>query len=563
MVSILAFIVLLGVLVTVHEAGHFIVAKLAGVKVQVFSIGFGRALFSFRWGETEYRLSWLPLGGYVRMLGDVSSGDPTSMDYTPISEADRGRALNHKPPLVRILIAAAGPAMNLMLPFAILVPFFVAAERFDEVASNRVGAVDEGLPAYQAGLREGDHIVSINDEPVHAFWQVAKHIDNYDPDTGPLRLEVTRNGSDAPVAISVTPERVEQTQALVNFTKSYYRIGYQPAFLAPDVAVAHPNGGLAQAGVQTFDRILKVGGTDTPRFIDVRTALEALPVGARAPLTIERGVQFDPLLPFFVKRTAVTVDYTRQAGPIDDLAHAGNCISSIAPDSPAGAVLKVGDCVLSVDGQRHSLNAFVHGRLTNKPEQAKTLEIRRDGRTMTLTLQPRLVVQSDPLAGDIEQWQLGLVLLARPDALMPPERVQNADRYAFAWTETKRRVSYEIELTLNTLGGMFTGRVSPTQLSGPVTIFYLAGEHAKAGADHFMNLMVLLSLSIGLLNLLPVPVLDGGQIMVAFTEMVIRRPLPEKVQLALMRVGVALVLALIAFALINDLWRMWRVSQAG
>lgn len=563
MVSILAFIVLLGVLVTVHEAGHFIVAKLAGVKVQVFSIGFGRALYSFRWGETEYRLSWLPLGGYVRMLGDVSSGDPTSMDYAPLDEADRGRALNHKPPIVRILIAAAGPAMNLLLPFAILVPFFIAADRFDAVASNRVGAVDEGLPAYQAGLREGDHIVSINGEDVRAFWQVAKHIDNYDPDTGPLKVEVTRDGSDARVSLTITPERIEQTQALVNFTKSYYRIGYQPAFLAPDIAVAHPNGSLAQAGVQTFDRILEVGGTETPRFIDVRVALDAVPVGETVPLTVERGEQFDTLLPFFVKRTQATVDFTRQAGPIDDLAHAGNCISSIAPDSPAGAVLKAGDCILSVNGQRHSLNAFVHGRLTNKPDEAKTLEVRRDGRVMTVTLQPKLVVRNDPLAGEIKQWQLGLVLLARPDALQPPEKVLNTDRYAFAWNETKRRVGYEIELTLNTLGGMFTGRVSPTQLSGPVTIFYLAGEHAKAGADHFMNLMVLLSLSIGLLNLLPVPVLDGGQIMVAFTEMIIRRPLPEKVQLALMRVGVALVLALIAFALINDLLRMWRVSQAG
>lgn len=563
MVSILAFIVLLGVLVTVHEAGHFIVAKLAGVKVQVFSIGFGRALFSFRWGETEYRLSWLPLGGYVRMLGDVSSGDPTSMDYTPIEEADRGRALNHKPPLVRIAIAAAGPAMNLLLPFAILVPFFFAADRYDEVASNRVGAVDQGLPAWQAGLREGDHIVSINGEPIAAFWQVARHIDNYDPDDGPLKVEVQRDGHDAPVPLQIVPERVEQTQALVNFTKSYYRIGYQPAFLAPDVAVAHPNGALAQAGVQTFDRVLKVGETATPRFIDVRKALEDLPTGETATLTVERGRQFDKALPFFVKREEHRLEYTRQAGPLDDLAHAGNCISSIAPDSPAGAVLQVGDCVLSVDGQRHSLNAFVHSRLTNKPDQTKTLEIRRDGRTQTITLQPRLVVRDDPLAGEIKQWQLGLVLLARPDAMRPPEKVANVDRFGYAWNRTKERVSYEIELTLNTLGGMFTGRVSPTQLSGPVTIFYLAGEHAKAGADQFMNLMVLLSLSIGLLNLLPVPVLDGGQIMVAFTEMIIRRPLPDKVQLALMRVGVALVLALIAFALINDLWRMWRVSQAG
>ena len=563
MVSILAFIVLLGVIVTVHESGHFIVAKLAGVKVQVFSIGFGRPLASFRWGETEYRLSWLPLGGYVRMLGDISSGDPTSMEYDAIDEADRGRALNNKPPLVRIAIAAAGPAMNLLLPFVILIPFFFAADRYDEVASNRVGAVDQGLPAYKAGLREGDHIVSINGEPVGAFWQVAQHIDGYDPDSGPLKVQVRRDGEADPVAIDITPERIEQTQALVNFTRQVYRIGYQPAFLAPDIAVAHPNGALSRAGAKTFDRVLSVNGTPTPRFIDVRKALNDLKVGDSTQMQVERGEQIDPLLPFFVKRNTVDLTYTRQAGPNDDLAHAGNCISSVAPDSPAGDVLRVGDCVLSVNGQKHSLNAFVHSQLTNKPELAKTLDVRRDGRIINVTLQPKLVVRDDPLAGEIKQWQLGLVLLARPDALRPPEVVANQERAAFAWHRAKDQIGSEIALTLNSLGGMFTGRVSPTQLSGPVTIFYLAGEHAKAGADHFMRLMVVLSLSIGLLNLLPVPVLDGGQIMVAFTEMVIRRPLPMRIQDALMRIGVALVLALIAFALINDLWRMWRVSQAG
>ena len=166
------------------------------------------------------------------------------------------------------------------------------------------------------------------------------------------------------------------------------------------------------------------------------------------------------------------------------------------------------------------------------------------------------------MAGEIQQWQLGLVLLARPDGFLPLDSVENPARWGHAWAETTQRVGLEIEMLVDSLTGMFTGRVSPTQLSGPITIFRLAGEYARAGMDVFLRFLILLSLSIGLINLLPVPVLDGGQILVAFTELIIRRPLPAKVQDVLLRVGVVLVLTLIVFALGNDLVREWRIQSA-
>ena len=139
--------------------------------------------------------------------------------------------------------------------------------------------------------------------------------------------------------------------------------------------------------------------------------------------------------------------------------------------------------------------------------------------------------------------------------------MENRDRVAHGWFEAVTQVPRELELTLRSLGGMFSGQVSPTQLSGPLTIFHLAGSQAEAGLDHFLRLMVLLSLSIGLFNLLPIPLLDGGHILVAGVEMVTRRPLPPRIQAGMQYVGLVLILALILFALGNDAVRTWRLTN--
>lgn len=551
MVALLAFIVLVGVLITAHEFGHYIVAKLSGVKVQIFSVGFGRAVLSKTVGETEYRVAWLPLGGYVKLAGmDPDETDPTLV----------GRRLMDKPPIVRILIYAAGPAMNLLLPFAIMAPMLASSDRYDKVVSSTIGAVDKGLPAYGAGLREGDQITAIDGEPVDTFWQVAKHIDSYSADDGPLQMQIQRAGVEGPLTIAVRPERVEQTDRLIGFKKDYFRIGYQPLFLGPDVAVSDPAGDLARAGAQTFDRILQVDGVATPRYIDVERALGQIAAGRTVAVQVERDVEIDPRLPFLTRRVPETLTYTATAaGP--GVMHAGPCVSSVGPGTPAGEVLQRGDCILSIDGEAHTLGAFVLSRLTNRPEEPKALRVLRAGQVVDVTLTPRQVVRKDNSAGELKLWAFGLVLLSRPDGLLPLDEVANPHRLAHAWYETSRRVSYEIQLTVDAIAGMFTGRVSPTQLSGPLRIARLAGEHAEAGIDSFLRLMMLLSLSIALLNLLPIPMLDGGHIMVAAIEMVIRRPLPERVQLVLQQVGVAIVLALILFALFNDVMNEWRLRQ--
>ncbi len=553
LLNIAAFVVLLGVLVTVHELGHFVVAKLSKVKVHVFSIGFGKPLLKTRIGETEYRIAMLPLGGYVRMAGadPTESADPAEM---------RGSFLQ-KPPWVRILIAMAGPAMNLLLPFAILVPYFVMAGSHDEVTGNSIGAVDSGLPAYKAGLRPGDRIVAVDGAPVSTFWEISERIESYRQSQGPLKLTVERPGEAAPLTIEVQPEGVEQTHPILGYKSTDYRVGYMPDARAADVALVAPDAPLGAAGVKTFDRVLAIDGEAVAGYDALERALAALPAGKTVTLKVERDTPIPDTYTFLQKRETLELPFTAPAtGAAAGLTHAGPCIASLAADGPAAkAGLQLGDCILAVDGEPHSLAAFVAQRIANAPEVPKSLEVLRDGQKLTVSLQLERIVFDDALAGEIQQWRTGLKLLNRPDPFVPQPLVANDNRMAYAWTRTVDHVGDKLQELVYMVGGLFTGRVSPTQLGGPLTIYTLAGMQVQQGADSFIALMVMLSLSLAILNLLPVPGLDGGQVLVAAIEMVIRRPLPEKVQAGLFRIGAVMILALILFALGNDLVRQWRL----
>ena len=554
MLSLLSFIVLVGVLITAHEFGHYIVAKLSGVKVLTFSVGFGPAIVSRQIGETEYRVAWLPLGGYVRMLGHFED------DAQP---GDEGRSLMDKPPSIRILIAAAGPAMNLVLPFLILLPVIAMSKNFDQVIDSQVGAVDQSLPAGRQGLREGDRIVSIDGDEMSTFWQVAEKVDTYTASQGPLKVQVVRPGADARVHLEITPQAIEEN--LLGFTTTNYRIGIQPVFLRSDVAVTDPTGPLARAGVETFDRIEKVGGVATPRYIDAEVALKAVPAGTTVKLEVARTEPVRADLPFLQARRVRTVDYTGGGDP--GVRHAGACITSVNPNGPTAGLLRAGDCVIAVNGDENTLGLFVHGRLANRPETPRSLKILRHGKAQTIELKQVEIKQDDAFHGELKAWQMGFTLLDAPggrmrsDGVTTADKVANPARVAHAWYETNRQVWQGVEIILRTLTGILSGKVSASQLSGPVTIAHLAGEQARRGIEAFLYLMVLLSLNLALFNLLPVPVLDGGQMMVAFVELVTRRPIPDRVLHGLQVLGVLLVVALMVFALGNDFVRQWRLTN--
>ena len=617
MTSLIAFFILIGVLITAHEFGHFIVAKLCGVKVHTFSVGFGRAILSKTIGETEYRLALLPLGGYVRLHGmerefGEPDFDPNHVNHHSLAEErpeDHGRALQDKPAWMRVLIFAAGPFMNLVLPFALLPPLFFYAQQYDQVIDNRMGAVDEGLPAYKAGLRDGDQITQIDQDKIYAFWQIQEKVNQYALGSAPLKVVAERSYTNEHFEVELYPEEVASTERFAHFEHRPLRIGFQPASLSADYVIKDSNGLFAQHGGQSFDRIVLLNGKAIQQHTDLISLLskslqdlaaQRIPMDSDLTFTIERLVPLDRQFRFlrqkvreelklplhsllaqiqlitpqaFKTKTNASIGDQRNQ-PVDTalmilnslgIRQASGCISSIDPNSAAAQTLQVGDCLLEVDGARHSLAVFFEQRLRYRPELVKEIKVLRNNQEVDLKLKLREESHRDPLAGEIKFWQLGFTLsgLSKVGAMIPATVTDNQNRSQFSWSQTTRQVSSELTRSVYSLAGLFSGQVSPTQLSGPITIFYLAGRQAEAGWIPFINLMVIISLSIALLNLLPVPGLDGGHILFASLEVVTGRPLPLRIRTHIQTLGVLLILALILFALGNDVLRMWRLSQGG
>src|SRR6516165_10566638 len=235
-------LLLLGVLIFVHELGHFLVAKSLGVKVLRFSIGFGPRLFGVTRGETEYRVSWLPLGGYVKMAGEQPNEE--------LSPEEAQRGFLTQSPWRRAAIVVAGPGFNLLFP--ILAYFLIFAGTHQQI-STRIGSVEPGLPAAEAQLRPGDRILAVDGEKVRTFEELRTHLQpRYDR---PITLTVERQGRQ--FTTTLTPAKSLETNPIETLPRGL--IGISPNAKAPVLGVLEGSPAAA-AGLKTFDRVLSVNG---------------------------------------------------------------------------------------------------------------------------------------------------------------------------------------------------------------------------------------------------------------------------------------------------------------
>jgi len=446
----LAFIVALGILVTIHELGHYLVARMCGVKVLRFSVGMGKVIFSRRLGrdQTEWAISILPLGGYVKML------DAREADLKDLPPQDLQREFTRQSVWRRIAIVAAGPLANFLLAIALFAGLYVKG--IPEPAP-KLRAVPDASAAYQAGLRGGELVTAINGEPVRIWSDLRWKLVQLALEKKPAELDVRRPLADSvattPVSVSLqladlTPQDLEGDF----LTKLGIELARPPAIIGKVL----PDGVGMRAGLQQGDVIQSVNGirvADGLAFVDLVRASPGKPLRLHG---------------------------LRGREPFD---------LQLVPEAQSGN------------------NGNAIGRIK-----------------VEVALAPDMVVASDP----------PLTAL---------------------WRATQRTWDTSV-LTLKMLGKMVIGQVSWKNITGPITIADYAGQTARTGLISYISFIAFISISLGVMNLLPIPVLDGGLLLYYSLEVLTGKPVSERFGDMAQRAGIGILMTLMAVAVFNDIIRL-------
>jgi len=428
--NLLWLLVLIGVMILVHELGHYCAARFFNVRIEVFSFGFGPRLFGFRRRETDFRFSAIPFGGFVKMAGDQ-----------PGEEAiNEPRAFLAKPRWQRLIIAFSGPAMNVVLAVGILTGLFMVKYQKPPDVQAVIGHVFPDSAAAQAGLREGDRIVRIEDKENPTWEDVA--VKELSGANQPLQVKIEREGKQ--LWTTVTPKLDERSG-----------VGY-------------------------------VGW--------------------------------------------------REQGEIE--------IASVSTGTPAEkAALEKGDILLSANG--HPIRSQFRLQEIIRVGGGKPVEIQylRRGRSGVVTVQPVFAT-----AEGSARWMIGVYL--------QPRLIVIQLSFPEALRESVRHNVRNAGLIYELLRGLVEQRMSPKTLEGPIGIARLSGEAAREGPFAFFGLMAVVSLQLAVFNLLPIPILDGGVILVLLVEMLMRRDLSLAIKEVVFKLGFVFLMAVMIFALYNDISKM-------
>jgi len=447
---VLPFLVVLTILVFVHEMGHYLVARWNGVRVEVFSIGFGPEIKG--WNDstgTRWKFCWIPFGGYVKFFGDSDGASrPDDETLRELTEDERAVSFHHKSLGQRAAVVAAGPLANFIYAIVVLAAMYMAfGQRVTPAEIGRV--IDQGAGQI-AGFQEGDVVLAIDGDSIHRFEQFEQAV-FLNPET-PLTFRIRRDGREQTIA--ATPRLVEKADRQ-GIMHKFGDLGLWPANPAI-VGKVYENSPAAEAGVMVGDRIMAIDGKPVDNFERLQDIV-----------AISKG-----------RRLAVTV-------------------------------------------------------LRDGGEVRLHMAARRD-----------VTTAADGSGATRERWLIGILRAQRaPVRLSPGNAVVQAVATCYNM----------LAQTLDYVGQMISGRRGTEDLGGPIRIAHASGQAAQVGVEQLIMLSILLSLNLGMINLFPIPILDGGHLLFYGFEAILRRPLTERTQEFAFRIGLAMVLTLTVFATWNDL----------
>ena len=447
--TILAFMFAIGLLVVVHELGHYFAARLCGVKVLRFSLGMGRIIYSRRFGadQTEWAISLLPLGGYVKLL------DAREADLSTLSPEEQEREFNRQSVWRRMAIVSAGPLANFLLAIVLLIGLYMNGI---PGAATKLRAVPENSIASQAGLRGGDLITAVNDEPVFIWSELNWKVVRLTMDKSPIELMVLRRDADSP---------------------------------------------------------------------EGRLHTLKLPLESLSAADLEKD---------FLRKIGIT------------LARPPAQLGKVVPEGPAmKSGLLEGDFVIAVDGKPVIDGLDFVEIVRASPAKPLILSVLREGQKMELTVTPE--------AETVKSQTVGKIMA---EVALRPETVISREAFIPASLKAVQKTWDTAIISIKMLSKMIIGEVSWKNISGPITIADYAGQTARVGTISYLSFLAFISISLGVMNLLPIPVLDGGLLLYYSVEVLTGRPLSERVGKMAQRVGLAMLAALMLVAIFNDIIRL-------
>jgi regulator of sigma E protease len=542
-----AFVVMIGVLIFVHELGHFLAAKACGIRVLKFSLGFGAPVgigkFRLRWvrGHTEYVVCWIPLGGFVKMLGE-NLGLGEEEEDERITDADPSESMDAKPVWQKLIVVFAGPMMNLLLP--VLIFTAILASGLPQPQSV-IGEIEPGSPADSAGLQPGDRVTAVNGDSVKWWREIA------DATTqeagGELTIRYERDAVEASVQVPV--EKRTRPDVFGEPAPTGWIGAYHPRLRAV-VGLADRDLAAYAAGLRSGDLVTSVGGQDVADWYEWSAAYAAAGSAGDVPLTLKRGREKPESL-------TVSVPALGDVAKLG-LVRADVLIAQVVEGAPAAeAGLQSGDLIRRVNGAAiNSFDTFSHIVRQSQGEPL-SMSVARDGEEFEVSIAPKLV-KTDPsgIGMKIPRYRIGII----GNNMVSVQGSIQVDQVFNPMIAVPRAVAMTVEITrvfLRGLGKLISGEVPRDQIAGPIGIAEIAGKSLERGWLDYLHTLVLISINLGILNLLPIPILDGGQALIFSIEGIRRAPLSIRTRGFVQQIGVTMLLLIMGLAFWNDISRNW------